>query len=34
MFGLANERLFRRICFGLIAAAAIVSLPLFDSVLR
>jgi uncharacterized membrane protein YfcA len=34
MFGLADERLFRRICFGLIAAAAIVSLPLLDSVLR
>ncbi|MEZ5830805.1 MAG: sulfite exporter TauE/SafE family protein [Dongiaceae bacterium] len=34
MFGLASERMFRGICFGLIAAAAIVSLPALDSVLR
>ena len=34
MFGLASEGMFRRICFGLIAAAAIISLPVLDSVLR
>lgn len=34
MFGLASERMFRRICLALIAAAAIVSLPALDSVLR
>jgi uncharacterized protein len=34
MFGLASDLMFRRICFGLIAAAAIVSLPVFDSPLR
>lgn len=34
MFTLASERMFRRICFGLIAAAAIISLPMLDSVLR
>jgi hypothetical protein len=34
MFGLASERMFRRICFGLIAAAAIISLPILDSILR
>lgn len=30
LFGLASERTFRWICFGLIASAALVSLPLFD----
>jgi hypothetical protein len=34
MFGLASELMFRRICFGLIAAAALISLPVLDSVLR
>ncbi|WP_119302546.1 sulfite exporter TauE/SafE family protein [Dongia deserti] len=34
MFGLASERLFRRICLALIAGAALVSLPTFDSILR
>jgi uncharacterized protein len=34
MFGLASERLFRRTCLTLIAAAAMVSLPAFDSFLR
>jgi len=34
MFTLASERMFRRICFGLIAAAAIIALPMLDSVLR
>jgi uncharacterized membrane protein YfcA len=34
MFGLANEVVFRRICFGLIAAAAIISLPVLDGVVR
>ncbi len=34
MFGLASERLFRRICLALIAAAALVSLPALDPILR
>jgi hypothetical protein len=34
MFRLASERMFRRICFVLIAAAALISLPVLDSVLR
>jgi hypothetical protein len=34
MFGLASEHMFRRICFALIAAAAIISLPVLDSLLR
>jgi uncharacterized membrane protein YfcA len=34
MFGIVSERMFRRICLGLIAAAAIVSLPILDPVLR
>ncbi|HEV8390412.1 MAG TPA: sulfite exporter TauE/SafE family protein [Dongiaceae bacterium] len=34
MFGLASELMFRRICFGLIAAAALISLPVLDSILR
>ena len=34
MFGLASERLFRRICLSLIAAAALISLPILDPVLR
>lgn len=34
MFGLASDLMFRRICFCLIAAAAIISLPMLDSILR
>ena len=34
MFGFASEETFRRICYALIALAALVSLPLFDNVLR
>jgi hypothetical protein len=34
MFDFASEPMFRRICLGLIAAAAIVSLPVLDPVLR
>jgi uncharacterized membrane protein YfcA len=34
MFGLTSERLFRRICLVLIAAAALVSLPVFDTLMR
>jgi uncharacterized protein len=34
MFGLADERTFRRACYLLIAGAAIVSLPALDGVLR
>jgi uncharacterized membrane protein YfcA len=34
MFGLASEETFRRICYALIALAALISLPLFDGVLR
>jgi len=34
MFGLASETTFRRICYALIGAAAVLSLPLFDQVWR
>jgi uncharacterized protein len=34
LFGLADEAAFRRICFGLIAAAGIISLPALDGILR
>ena len=34
MFGLASEETFRRICYVLIALAALVSLPVLDGVLR
>ncbi|MEA2835929.1 MAG: uncharacterized protein QOD89_479 [Bradyrhizobium sp.] len=34
MFGLASEETFRRACYALIALAALISLPLFDGVLR
>lgn len=34
LFGLASERTFRRICFGLIAVAAVIGLPLLDHVIR
>lgn len=30
MFGLASETTFRRVCYAMIAASALVSLPLFD----
>lgn len=31
LFGLADETMFRRICFGLIAASALLGMPLFDA---
>jgi uncharacterized protein len=34
MFGLASEETFRRACYALIALAALVSLPVFDGMLR
>ncbi|MGB3864122.1 MAG: sulfite exporter TauE/SafE family protein [Xanthobacteraceae bacterium] len=34
MFGFASETTFRRVCYGLIAASALISLPLFDGWLR
>jgi uncharacterized protein len=34
LFGRASETLFRSICYALIAAAVIVGLPAFDSILR
>jgi uncharacterized membrane protein YfcA len=34
MFGLASDAMFRRVCFVLIAAAAVISLPVLDVVLR
>jgi uncharacterized membrane protein YfcA len=34
LFSLANEIVFRRICYSLIAAAAIIGLPVLDGVLR
>ena len=34
LFNRADERLFRRVCYGLIATAAILGLPLLDPVLR
>ncbi len=34
LFGQADEITFRRICYGLIAAAAVLGLPLLDKVLR
>ena len=34
MFGLASEAVFRRVCYGLIALAAVIGLPLLDGVLR
>ncbi|ODT04571.1 MAG: hypothetical protein ABS58_15985 [Mesorhizobium sp. SCN 65-20] len=34
LFGRASEATFRRICYGLIAAAAIIGLPALDGVLR
>ncbi len=34
MFGLASETTFRRVCYALIVAALLISLPLFDGVIR
>ena len=34
MFGLASEATFQRVCYALIAIAAIVSLPILDGILR
>jgi uncharacterized membrane protein YfcA len=34
LFGIASEIAFRRICYGLIAVAAVIGLPIFDSILR
>jgi uncharacterized membrane protein YfcA len=34
LFGVADEATFRRICYGLIAAAVVVSLPVLDGVIR
>jgi uncharacterized membrane protein YfcA len=34
MFGLASELTFRRICYGLIAVAAVLSLPVWDAMRR
>jgi uncharacterized protein len=33
MFGLASERVFRQACFGMIALAALLSLPVWDGML-
>jgi uncharacterized membrane protein YfcA len=34
LFGIADESVFRRICYGLIAAAVVISLPVLDGVIR
>jgi len=34
MFGLASERAFRIACYAMIAAAAVISMPVWDGVLR
>ncbi|MCG7506558.1 sulfite exporter TauE/SafE family protein [Mesorhizobium retamae] len=34
MFGIASETTFRRLCFGLIALSALISLPVLDGILR
>ena len=34
MFGLASEKTFQRVCYALIAIAAVISLPILDGVLR
>jgi hypothetical protein len=34
LFGRASEKLFRSICYALIAAAVIIGLPALDGVLR
>jgi uncharacterized protein len=33
-FGLASERSFRRVAYAIIAVSALISLPVFDSLLR
>jgi uncharacterized protein len=33
-FGIASERSFRRVAYAIIAASALLSLPVFDSLLR
>ena len=34
LFGIADEAIFRRICYALIAVAVLVSLPVLDGVVR
>jgi uncharacterized membrane protein YfcA len=34
LFGVADEALFRRLCYALIAAAVVISLPVLDGVIR
>jgi uncharacterized membrane protein YfcA len=34
LFGIADEAIFRRICYALIAIAVLVSLPLLDGIIR
>jgi uncharacterized membrane protein YfcA len=34
MFGIASDATFRRVCYALIAAAAVLGLPLFDGLMR
>ena len=34
MFGMAHEATFRRVCYALIVGAALISLPVFDGVIR
>lgn len=34
LFGVADENIFRRICYGLIVAALVISLPVLDGVIR
>jgi len=34
MFGMASELTFRRICYAMIAAAAVFSMPILDGLLR
>jgi uncharacterized membrane protein YfcA len=34
LFGIADESVFRRICYALIAVAVVVSLPLLDGIIR
>lgn len=34
MFGIASEQTFRKLCFGLIALSALISLPVLDGLLR
>jgi uncharacterized protein len=34
IFRFASERIYRRIAYGIIAAAALASMPLFDRLLR